>query len=490
MTQKQYKRANGVVFSVIVIVLGYFCITMPLSAATVTGFNIRTILQIIFSILGMIGTVIGFIAKKDGKAGAVIMLASASVAYAVIFLTGTNMNVYAYAFPILFAAMAYFNVRLVVAGNAVILGIILLKFLMNLRALDSAFLGSWVLALFISVLCAYASVRIIRILIRFNEENVATIKEATARQEESNRKMRIVAQNIMKHFEDAMQMMDNLQKSIDTSNLAMSNIAESTESTAEAIQTQASMCAEIQKETDMAESGINQMMDASARTDATVTKGADKIRELKEQAQNVAEASNVTVEVIGRLTEKVDEVQKIVGSILNISGQTNLLALNASIEAARAGEAGKGFSVVAEEIRQLSEQTKEASNNITAIMKELSDDTKKVNESINASVDSVTRQNELIEDTREKFAQMSEEVTGLSENIRHTEQIVKNILRSTGVISDNITQVSATSEEVAASSTEGLRTSGETVGDMKQCREILESIYALAEDLCSSDESI
>ena len=57
---------------------------------------------------------------------------------------------------------------------------------------------------------------------------------------------------------------------------------------------------------------------------------------------NVADASQVTVDVIRSLTDKVEEVKTFVDSIINISNQTNLLALNASIEAARAGEAGKG----------------------------------------------------------------------------------------------------------------------------------------------------
>ena len=103
---------------------------------------------------------------------------------------------------------------------------------------------------------------------------------------------------------------------------------------------------------------MKQMLKAAHETDATVKSGAQVVRELKEQAQNVEEASNITVQVIQSLTAKVEDVQSFVGSIIEISNQTNLLALNASIEAARAGEAGKGFAVVADEIRQLSEQTK------------------------------------------------------------------------------------------------------------------------------------
>lgn len=192
--------------------------------------------------------------------------------------------------------------------------------------------------------------------------------------------------------------------------------------------------------------------------------------------------------VIQSLTAKVEEVKSFVESIINISNQTNLLALNASIEAARAGEAGKGFAVVADEIRQLSEQTKDASANITEIINKLNEDTRRANESIENSVSSVEKQNELIDDTRDKFNAMGEAVELLMKDINVAEESIKKILDSTTVISDNITHLSATGEEVAASSTEGLRMADTTVESMAKCKKVLENIYMLADDLKNSVE--
>lgn len=482
MTAQQYKRAHSAIFPIIAVILGYVVIIM-LGQMALTEMDWIYWLQLFVSVAALVVSTVVFVKKRQEKICGIVMLSSASLAYVVMVLCDASVTNFSYAFPILFASMALLNVRFVIAGDIIIIGANVLKLLLRYGSSDFDTQKYLFAAVFASVLTCYAASRVVKLLIRNNEENIAAITEAAQKQEENHKKTMAVAEELGGHFKGAMEMLNRLSQSVDTSNFAMNNIAESTESTAESIQEQAAMCSDIQKHTDVAESETQNMIEASRRTDENVADGSNMVKELREQAHNVELASNVTVEVIESLTKKVAEVQNFVGTILSISSQTNLLALNASIEAARAGEAGRGFAVVAEEIRQLSEQTKDASNNITSIIEELNGDTRRANDSIKNSVASVEKQNGLIQETGVKFQRISEGVSELTRNIANTERVIKEILRSTGVISENITQLSATSQEVAASSTEGLKTSETTVEDMKACKKILEEIYALAQKL-------
>lgn len=459
MTENQYIRANRTVLFTVLIVFGYIALTLMAALGVGDGHNKGKILiQFVVALAVIIVSVAAYILRKKTRVCELTIAVSMAFGYVVLILLNSTDGVWTYVLPLI----------------------------MDYNMYNGVAMASRVLAILVLVIVTCISLSVTKLLKQFFAENMNKIEAAAVIQKENNEKMVVVADNITRHFGQAMDMLDELEKSIDINHNSMKDIAESTESTAEAIQRQATMCAEIQENTDIAEKEISEMVEASHRTDETVNDSKAIVVELKEQAQNVHDASNIIVDVINSLTEKVDDVQGFIGSIVEISSQTNLLALNASIEAARAGEAGKGFAVVAEEIRQLSEQTKNASSSITDIINNLYEDTKKANESIKASVESVNKQNELIDNTRVTFEDVGKTVDNLMNNIHSAEQSINKILDSTSVISDNISHLSATGEEVAAASTEGLKVSDTTVESMKNCKNILHNIYLLAEDLKSS----
>ena len=478
MTESQYRRANRAVLSVIVVILVYFILVLGARIFTQAA-TLGAYLRIGIPVLMLVGAIAAYIMWGDQKKGALAMIDCAAVAYAVVVLFGSSAGVYAYAFPVLFGAMAYYNRKLLIAGNAIIIVINVIRTFY----MDKSAIGDSVMAMLTMFLVAYASVTICKLLSTFNEENVKAVAEGAAQQEAGRQKMVEVAGSIIGNFDEAMNKLNDLQSSVDTSNFAMSNIAESTDATAQSIQRQADMCVDIRSNTDAAEETMREMIASSGRAGDVVAQGSEVIENLRKQAKNVDVASSAIVEVSNQLSEKVEEVKNFIGAIMAISSQTNLLALNASIEAARAGEAGRGFAVVAEEIRQLSEQTQEASNHITNIINELIHDTKSVTDSVDSAVDSITKQSELIQVTQEKFEKMDEEVQILNQHVQNSEIIIAGILDSTNAISDDISQLSAASEQVAASSMEGLRNSDTTVKNMQDCKEILEEIFSLAKQL-------
>lgn len=119
---------------------------------------------------------------------------------------------------------------------------------------------------------------------------------------------------------------------------------------------------------------------------------SESINMLKHNRETINKISSFLIELstgisnVSKNNESFQEsskkINKFVDYIKMISSQTNLLSLNASIEAARAGEAGKGFSVVANEIRKLSQETETAVIEIEAIVNEIINETLNSNKSI------------------------------------------------------------------------------------------------------------
>ncbi len=164
----------------------------------------------------------------------------------------------------------------------------------------------------------------------------------------------------------------------------------------------------------------------------------DSLSLLKEMTDMLDDNCKLNIDYsksIEAILENTATINKITEDIQYISDQTNLLALNAAIEAARAGEHGRGFSVVAEEVRKLSDRTNQASSDIT----------KKIS-SVNTSVQAIS--NSLIENlkkTENKKQSVDSAAQRLISSAKESTEVfthlVENALTSSEGVAHNIDQI-------------------------------------------------
>ena len=284
-------------------------------------------------------------------------------------------------------------------------------------------------------------------------------------------------------FQQAMDVSDTLNECMDSSHSSVSEIADSTTLTAEAIEQQTAQTLEIQHHVQQVDEQTRQIADLSRAITEAVEQGVELIRQLKEQAAEVAKISHETEQTTKNLNASIKEVEAITETILGISSQTNLLALNASIEAARAGEAGKGFAVVADEIRDLSEGTKQATEQISAIISRLTNDAENASESMSQSAVYAEKQNEMIAVTGDKLVEIQRNSEALNGNVLRVSQAVEDVVTANTVISDSISNLSATSQEVAASTESSLALSDSSMNALKEMDDLLNEIYKISENM-------
>jgi methyl-accepting chemotaxis protein len=242
-------------------------------------------------------------------------------------------------------------------------------------------------------------------------------------------------------------------------NEMVDNLRDMTVRTREAAQNLGSGAAEILAATTQQASGASEQSAAIAQTTTTV----DELKTIAEQsvarAQEVASASQHTVEtsragqravdetvgsmreIRGRvegiaenilaLSEQTQQIGEIIATVSDIAAQSNILALNASVEAARAGEYGKGFAVVAVEVRNLAEQSRQATAQVKAILSD-------IQKATNATVMATEEGTKDVEEGVRLAAQAGEAIEQLAEVIEGSAQAATQMVaggrqQSTGV---------------------------------------------------------
>ncbi len=263
---------------------------------------------------------------------------------------------------------------------------------------------------------------------------------------------------------------------------SMQDISVSTEKIVENITEQNYMTQNIQNAISNTQEYASEMVSVATVSNEEIRTNQDMMERLKEQSEQIAENNGLVTDAMEQLQDKVEKVASIANMILKISNQTTILAINASVESSRAGAAGKGFSVIAEQIRQLAEESKKSTESITYIVDDLNDNAKTVVDAVEVSLNAADSQNQMIRTAADAFDELSGNMNVLIKNIQEINDRIDNLSTANNQIVDNITQLSALSEEVSASAEE---TNHLTVMNVNYARQTRESIQKINQSTAS-----
>jgi methyl-accepting chemotaxis protein len=237
--------------------------------------------------------------------------------------------------------------------------------------------------------------------------------------------------------------------------------------------------------TDVVEQVANSSVDQAQNTERAVSILNDNIQALRAivQSENVNKeelekaidkinnsyknVENTSKNIVGSLEKfqevkdkgthlelKAKDITNIVSIVSGIAEQTNLLALNASIEAARAGEAGRGFSVVAEEVRKLAEQSKDAVSEINTNLAQFVEEIKVLVGKIEDQYNVLEGETSNLQKVRNISYEATVSVKAVAESTIETINELNKETDSIATIYDTIESLAAIAEENSASSEE------------------------------------
>lgn len=446
-------------------VLLWMTLVFPvLFLATAAGlFQIRYPDLAVLSVIGCVCTVGPTVLQKAGVPASVMKYVSVLAVGFVVMLLGGNsaIGIYmTYGLAMLFSCMFFdkkFTLRIAIVSYFFLLVSLFLRS-QNVQQIEYPTNMEWFLTRSLGFTIEQVVMSVVFV-------SIAGASRAILENLHSAEQVAVVVETCGKVSSGLVDMTEKLAEHMKESRRASQSIVSSAQETTEDchrslrhVNNMQNSVGEMVKSISMIDERTNEMLEISDEIWNRMQSYVKVMNDAVESMQDIENTANLTGESVQHLEKVIAEISDFANEISNITAKTNMLALNASIEAARAGEHGRGFSVVAEQIRVLAENSRQASTSIESVVENVLAMLNQVKESNGQNVISVNsgitqisnaRQEaqdlgQLQADSRsktEQIAESSSQTSGYSQQVREMAEemaaLVQNSLDRAGSIVEN-----------------------------------------------------
>lgn len=299
---------------------------------------------------------------------------------------------------------------------------------------------------------------------------------------------------VIRDFRTSIEEMTNLSKVVkqtaNESSLLSQNLIDINNFIVEGAQKQAMDAENVTKDlTELSNSfdrmfnNINEIEDEINKLKEKSNKGISNISVSMKESEEMQTAFSKAIQTEQALKNSVDNAYKIISSIDSLAERINLVSLNAAIEAARAGEAGRGFSVVAQEIRDLAEQ----SNNL---VQEIGETLKLINEKVDSTIELINhldeRANSQLEANSEVYDTFKDIYFSIADSITKLSALKDSVSELADIkdsVINSITNIASLSQEFAASTEEA-----QSISEMQKESNLM--LFDLAQKLMKTVQEV
>jgi len=263
---------------------------------------------------------------------------------------------------------------------------------------------------------------------------------------------------------------------------AATQVASSSVETATAVSQTTSTVEEVRQISESSSAKAKAVADNAQKTIEIAQNGKKAVESLVEVMNNIRERVESIAESVVRLSEQGQAIGEIIASVNDIADQSNLLSVNAAIEAAKAGEYGKGFGVVAQEIKGLAEQSRQATTKVRAILLD-------VQKGTSAAVMATEQGNKAVEIGVRQSREAGESIRVLADSVTEAAQAAVQIAASNQQQMAGISQVTTAMENIKQGSTQTAASTKQAEMAARNLNELAQKIKQMMEHYQTNKES-